>query len=93
MKVEFQYLAKGADRPDNITLSDAGYLIEQGEPIPSKGDCIMIEICSPIDKRGNFGHFKVIARHFMYSSSGHQQKHMIIVVTDADDTPENNYRE
>lgn len=93
MKIEFQYLAKGANRPDNMTLSDAGYLVEAGEPIPSKGDCIMIEICNPFEKRGNIGHFKVVSRHFMYSPSGHQQKHMIIVVSDADDAPENNYRE
>lgn len=93
MRIEFQYLPQGAARPDNMTLSDAGYLVEQGEPTPSIGDCITIEICSPPDKRGSFGHFKVIARHFMYLPSGHQQKHMIIVVTDADDTPENNYRE
>ena len=93
MKIEFQYLAKGADRPDSVTLSDAGYLVEQGEPTPFIGDCIMLEICSPLDKKGNFGHFKVVARHFMYSTSGHQQKDMVIVVTDADDTPENNYRE
>ena len=93
MKIEFQYLAKGADRPDSVTLSDAGYLVEQGEPTPFIGDCIMLEICSPLDKKGNFGHFKVVARHFRYSPSGHQQKDMVIVVTDADDTPENNYRE
>lgn len=93
MKIEFQYLADDADRPDNVTLSDAGYLVEQGEPIPSIGDCIMIEICHPLEKKGSFGHFKVVARHFMYLSSGHQQKHMIIVVMDTDETPENNYRE
>ena len=93
MKIEFQYLAKGADRPDSVTLSDAGHLVEQGEPTPFIGDCIMLEICSPLDKKGTFGHSKVAARHFLYTPTGQQQKDMVIVVTDADDTPENNYRE
>lgn len=92
MKIEFQYLAKGASKPDNVTLIDSGYTVESGEPIPNIGDCISAEICFPLEKKGFVGHFKVVARHFFYHGNS-QNRHMIMIVEDVEDLPQNNFRE
>ena len=92
MNIEFQYLAKGADKPDSVTLADFGYKVDTGEPILAIGDCVSIEICFPAEKKGHIGHYKVVSRHFFYHGCK-QSKSMILIVTDTEESPQNNFRE
>ena len=93
MRIRYQYLKENSSKPDTITLSDALHKIESGEPIPSKGDFVMLQYTNPEEKRGNYGHFEIIARHFFYDIDGRQQDDSIFIVKDAPDLPETRFRE
>lgn len=93
MRIQYQYLKEGGDKPDTITLSDVFHSIASGEPIPSTGDFVMLQYTSPEEKRECYGHFEIIARHFFYSPDGNQQDTSIFIVKDVPDLPETNFRE
>jgi hypothetical protein len=93
MRIEYQYLKKGSSKPDTITLSDVPHVIKPGEPIPSKGDFVLLQYTSPKEKLEHFGHFEITARHFFYNPDGSQQDYAIFIVEDAPDLPETRFRE
>jgi len=93
MRIQYQYLKEDGNNPDTITLSDALHKIESGEPIPSKGDFVMLQYTNPEEKRDCYGHFEIIARHFFYNPDGSQQDNSIFIVKDAPDLPETKFRE
>ena len=93
MRIQYQYLKEDGSKPDTITLSDVHHKIESGEPIPSKGDFVILQYTYPEEKRECYGHFEIIARHFFYDIYGSQQDDAIFIVKDAPDLPETRFRE
>lgn len=67
MMLVFQHYAKGASRPDDITLSHVPTPIESEAAVPSVGDIITMQVCWPDEKRGQVGWFKVIGRTYAYT--------------------------
>lgn len=93
MRIQYQYLKEGSSKPDTITLSDVHHKIESGEPIPSRGDFVMLQYTSPEEKRECYGHFEIVSRHFFYTPDGNQQDDSIFIVKDAPDLPDTRFRE
>ena len=93
MLIQYQYLKEGDSKPDAITLSDVHHKIESGNLLPSKGDFVLLQYTYPEEKRGCYGHFEIISRHFFYMPDGSQQDDCIFIVKDAPDLPETRFRE
>ena len=93
MRIQYQYLKEGGSKPDTITLSDVLHNIKSGEPIPLKGDFVMLQYTAPEEKLECYRHFEIISRHFFYTSDGSQQDDAIFIVKDALDLPETRFRE
>jgi len=92
MRIEFQYLKNNAEKPDNITITDVPFKVDEKFEIPQRGDYVMLPISSPKNLEGNRKHFEVIAKHFFYTEK-EQLDHIIIIVKDAPELPEMNFRE
>ena len=92
MRIEFQYLESHAQKPDNITITDVPFKVDEKFEIPQRGDYVMLPISYPENQRGNVKHFEVVARHFFYTNDN-PQDYMIIIVKDAPELPEMNFRE
>ncbi len=65
--ITFQYLAPGASRPDDITLTDVHSILEANSFIPAPGDIVTMAVCCPESERGKLRSFKVLARNFVYA--------------------------
>lgn len=61
---KLNFYSKEKGKPDDITLTDVGIDILPNTPIPNVGDFITHQYAYPLNIRGNYGTFKVIARHF-----------------------------
>ena len=78
-------------------LTDVPYNVNDLS-LPQKGDYVLLEKFLPKEEKGNTQSYLVVARHFFYSSillkkPQQQQDYMIVIVTDAPNLPEVNFRE
>ncbi len=92
MKVTFHYLKPGANIPEAVTFSDAGFDFKD-KPIPNIGDHVVLPY---IDKQGrsNFTMKKVISRRFWVNNdqaNDEVQDEVTMVVTDPDTGPETDF--
>jgi hypothetical protein len=69
--ITFQYLAPGASRPDDVTLTDVKTELGPGAQVPAVGDIVTLQRASPRspdEQHGSWRSFKGVGRNFAYGN-------------------------
>lgn len=81
--IQFQYLDKQKNRCSDMYFTDVMY---KSDIVPSVGDCVFLQIL----KTQNYGHFRIIARHFNTSPAScpdlYVYNQFTLIVTEVDDS-------